>query len=145
LKLNCFAVAIQPCCVLSCTDSSGFAGTLLGTSNVQALSVGTTVAPVEFDFASQISLDINSVYTFKLVQAGSAPAPFKLGALISRNNPYLGGSWINGDGSATTLNDMVFAEGYTSAAAVPEPASAALLIAGLGVMGLFARSRTTSK
>ena len=99
---------------------SGFAGTLLGSSNTQALAIGTTVTPVEFDFGSQISLDVNSVYTFKVVQVGQAPEPFKLGALISRSNPYAGGSWFNSDGTATLANDMVFAEGYTPIVAVPE-------------------------
>lgn len=123
---------------------SGFAGTLLGSSSTQALAIGTTVAPVEFDFASQIALDVNGVYTFKLVQVGTAPDPFKLGALISRDNPYASGSWFNADGTATLANDMVFSEGYTTAA-VPEPANAALLMAGLGFMGLLAHRRKASK
>ena len=124
---------------------SGFAGTLLGSSNTQALAIGTTVTPVEFDFDSQISLDVNSTYTFKVVQVGQAPDPFKLGALISRNNPYAGGSWFNSDGTATLLNDMVFAEGYTPVAAVPEPANAAMLMAGLGLIGWVARRRKTPR
>ena len=124
---------------------SGFAGTLLGSSNTQALAIGTTVTPVEFDFGSQISLDVNSVYTVNVVQVGQAPQSFKLGALISRSNPYAGGSWFNADGTATLANDMVFAEGYTPTAAVPEPANAALLMAGLGFTGWVARRRKTPR
>jgi hypothetical protein len=128
-------------------SGSGFGGTLLATSDTQALAVGTVLTPVEFDFSSQIALDPGSVYTLQLVQVGTAPTSFKLGEAISRDNPYAGGSWFNGaDGSINLANDLVFAEGYTPAvAAVPEPANAALLMAGLGFMGLIARRRQASK
>ena len=124
---------------------SGFSGALLGSSSTEDLAIGTTVTPVQFDFASAISLDVGGVYTFKVVQVGSAPAAFKLGALISRDNPYAGGSWFNSDGTPTIANDIVFAEGYSTAAPVPEPANAALLVSGLGVFGWLARRRKASK
>jgi hypothetical protein len=135
-------------------QGNGPTGPLIATSGTQSLGFQLDIAnlvtnAVTFDFADTVNLIAGDAYTLELVPFTNT-APFKLGVGVSTGDQYAGGTWFNGTDSTKYNNlngvDLIFAEGFAARpAAVPEPADAALLIAGLGLTGLIARRRKTSK
>ncbi|WP_077034502.1 PEP-CTERM sorting domain-containing protein [Pelomonas sp. KK5] len=102
------------------TVSNG--GAVIGTTS--AVAAGTTAGSVVFDFDEALANPAYSRGTFTLA-AGS----YSIGGALLQSVVDDGGLALNATNGALKL----------SVTAVPEPASFALLLAGLGVVGLLAR------
>lgn len=115
---------------------SGFDGTLMGISKWVELQTGGA-DDYRFIFETPITLASGALYSFRIAAAVNNPFTF----VYSGQNPYAGGTRLTGTGVAVTAQDLVFSQGLQAVAAVPEPATWAMLIAGFGVIGRAMRRR----
>lgn len=118
--------------------------TLLGTT-------GTTLIPAtaglsnpfynaEFDFASSISLTAGQQYTLILndLTHTATPTLYDDVSVQAGGDRYAGGKLTVAPGG----DDLIFSEGvFGAAAAVPEPATWAMIVLGMGTIGFAMRRR----
>lgn len=89
--------------------------------------IATVVAPVRFDFFDSVPVTAGQSYLIEILHAGGD----SLGVAFSSRNPYTNGAGFFDGSDAYALGvDLTFREGIV----VPEPASAALLTAGVAVV-----------
>lgn len=128
-------------------DGSGIQGTLLGQGTAAVTSVWTPNVGQWLLTLNTSSLGVNvqsgHQYTFDFTAiSGSGDLAYR-GILAKTTNPYAGGRIFTGQGYGNQPNwDLVF---QTQVAAVPEPETYAMLLAGLGLLGFAARRKKAIK
>jgi hypothetical protein len=116
-------------------DGAGFGGALLGSS--ATVTIGSSFETAHFDLSA--ALTPGQIYTARVVLTAG-----DLYSILYDDT----GSYTGGDGYATAgfivsgPADLFFTEGLHATVSVPEPASLALVLAGLAGLGLVRRRRT---
>jgi len=129
---------------LSSLDTS-FTFTLTGNSVLRVVDAG--FSGDRFDlFVNGQHLGLTSAPT---AQAAGANPVFDAAALW-QDTHFSKGSWLLGAGTYTLTGHAVLSPyeggfGYLSVTAVPEPETFALLLAGLGLVGVASRRRVTTQ
>lgn len=131
---------------LEVRDGDGVSGTLLGTKTLAISSIWTpSVGQWVVDMNTQslgITVHSGHQYTFDIISVTGPGDLAYRGVLGNTGNPYAGGRVYVGAGYGNQPNwDLVF---RTSVAAVPEPETYGMLLAGFGLIGLLARRRKTA-
>jgi hypothetical protein len=114
---------------------AGYGGALLGSS--ATVTIGNSFETAHFDLSA--ALTPGQIYTARVVLTDGDLYSIRYDETAS----YAGGDGHATAGFVVDDADLIFMEGLHATVSVPEPASLALVLAGLAGLGLVRRRRTS--